>query len=178
MLHSFTDPSSFALSPAVLCDQDEDDDDEDDEDGTSAELKRLVNDLPSALKQKVLMGQKIITGESDADSDDDVAADAKLSRITNADAAAALVGNWGKKKHYWAGDTADLEIGQDMQDALDEEEAANELQENRLRAMDLQDYGSSSSSDSDSEREEAAPKKKSVDRLGTTVLGKIKVCEC
>ena len=31
---------------------------------------------------------------------------------------------WGKKKNYWSGDTADLELGQDMQDAEDEEEAA------------------------------------------------------
>jgi hypothetical protein len=31
---------------------------------------------------------------------------------------------WGKKKAYWSGDTADLEIGQDVQDAEDEEEAA------------------------------------------------------
>ena len=32
--------------------------------------------------------------------------------------------SWGKKKAYWSGDTADLEIGQDVQDAEDEEEAA------------------------------------------------------
>ena len=31
---------------------------------------------------------------------------------------------WGKKKAYWSGDTADLEIGQDVQDAEDEEDAA------------------------------------------------------
>jgi len=160
----------------TLCDACAQEDEDEDEDGTSGDLKRLVDGLPSSLKQKVLMGQKIDVGGSDADSDDDVAADAKLLRITNADAAAALVGNWGKKKHYWAGDTADLEIGQDMQDALDEEEAANELQENRLRSMDMKDYGSSSS-DSDSELEEAVPQKKGISRLGTTVLGKIKVCE-
>jgi hypothetical protein len=31
---------------------------------------------------------------------------------------------WGKKKSYYEGDTADLEIGQDFDDAEDEEEAA------------------------------------------------------
>lgn len=32
---------------------------------------------------------------------------------------------WGKKKStYWSGDTADLEIGQDVEDAEEEEEAA------------------------------------------------------
>jgi hypothetical protein len=30
---------------------------------------------------------------------------------------------WGKKKTYWSGDTADLEIGQDIEDAIDEENA-------------------------------------------------------
>ena len=32
--------------------------------------------------------------------------------------------SWGKKKVYWSGDTADLEIGQEMEDAEDEEKAA------------------------------------------------------
>ena len=155
------------------------DDEEDDPDEISADLKRLVDDLPPSLKQKVLMGHKInAESVSDADSDDDPTS-SRLKEISNSDAAAALVGNWGKKKHYWAGDTADLEIGQDMQDALDEEEAANELQENRLRSMDMQDYGSSSSSsDSDSEEELVSGKKGVTTRLDTAVLGKIKVCAC
>lgn len=37
------------------------------------------------------------------------------------------VGNsssWGKKSTYWTGDTADLEIGQDIEDAEEEEAAA------------------------------------------------------
>ena len=183
LLYLCADPSSPPLPRLLLCDwpcdpvppQSEDEDD--DADGTTADLKRLVDDLPSSLRQKVLMGHKINTdgGDSDADSDDDRAAEAKLRGITNADAAAALVGNWGKKKHYWAGDTADLEIGQDMQDALDEEEAAQELQEGRLRSMDMQDYGSSSSSDSEEEEMAAPGKKNAAARLGTTVLGKMKV---
>lgn len=37
---------------------------------------------------------------------------------------------WGKKKAYWSGDTADLEIGQDVQDAEDEEEAAEVIIKN------------------------------------------------
>jgi U3 small nucleolar RNA-associated protein 3 len=48
---------------------------------------------------------------------------------------------WGKKKKvYWDGDTADLEIGQDIQDAEDEEEAARELgrqQKSKLRDEDF-----------------------------------------
>jgi hypothetical protein len=47
---------------------------------------------------------------------------------------------WGKKKNYYAGDTADLEIGQDVQDAYDEEEAAISLQKERLESMQENDY--------------------------------------
>ena len=48
--------------------------------------------------------------------------------------------SWGKKKAYWDGDTADLEIGQDVQDAEDEEEAAEELQRQKLDRMQESDY--------------------------------------
>lgn len=48
---------------------------------------------------------------------------------------------WGKKKKaYWSGDTADLEIGQDVQDAEDEEEAAMELVHSRSAGLDVSDY--------------------------------------
>ena len=47
---------------------------------------------------------------------------------------------WGKKKNYYAGDTADLEIGQDVQDAYDEEEAAMSLQKERLASMQESDF--------------------------------------
>ena len=47
---------------------------------------------------------------------------------------------WGKKKNYYAGDTADLEIGQDVQDAYDEEEAAMILQKERLESMRESDF--------------------------------------
>ncbi len=120
------------------------------------------------------MGQKIEV-DSEIDSDGDNKESNKLSKLTNADAAAVLAGSWGKKKHYWHGDTADLEIGQDMQDAIDEEKAANELQENRLRVMGKQDYGSSDESDSGDESDNAGRNVKSTGILGSTVLGNIKV---
>ncbi len=99
-------------------------------------------------------------GADDSDSDSEDALDAKLARMSNNDAASILSGNWGKKKHYWSGDTADLEIGQDMQDALDEEEGAKELEYNRLKNMRVEDFGSGSSSESDSESDEDVDDKK------------------
>lgn len=45
--------------------------------------------------------------------------------------------NWGTKKHsYYHGDTADLEIGQDEEDAVLEEEAGKEVQMARLEGME------------------------------------------
>eukprot|EP00804_Cyclotella_cryptica_P025058 CCRYP_016531-RB/>CCRYP_016531-RB protein AED:0.06 eAED:0.06 QI:189/1/1/1/0.66/0.5/4/434/675 len=49
--------------------------------------------------------------------------------------------NWGSKKHlYYHGDTADLEIGQDENDAILEEEAGKEVQMARLRDMEEEDF--------------------------------------
>ncbi len=82
----------------------EDDDDTDDEEN---ELKTLVSRLDPKLRQKVLSAGKTDTAESDEDNDE-----------------GGKSSGWGKRKAYWAGDTADLEIGQDVQDAEDEAEAA------------------------------------------------------
>ena len=125
------------------------------------------------------MGQKINTG-TDSDSDVDGEIDPKITRLSNSDAAAMLAGNWGKKSHYWAGDTADLEIGQDMQDALDEEEAAKDLQKKRLKGINASDFGTLDSDDSDSEgsMSESADEeggKETYGKLSTASLGKSKV---
>ncbi len=56
--------------------------------------------------------------------------------------------SWGNKKSvYWSGDTADLEIGQDVKDAEDEEVAAQELFQSQISRrhesddIDLMDSG-------------------------------------
>ncbi len=118
--------------------------------------------MPASLRQKVLSGQKIrVDGESSDSSDEDDDFKSKTNKLSNADAAAALTGNWGKKRNYWSGDTADLEIGQDMQDALDEEKAANSLQASRLRDMDIKDFApSSDESDNDSHKKSKSRKLK------------------
>lgn len=72
-------------------------------------MDRLVNNLPSSMQQRIRRG---------ADEDDSLS-DGGSDRSGDEDT------GWGrKKKAYWSGDTADLEIGQDMEDAEDEEEAA------------------------------------------------------
>jgi len=128
------------------------------------------------------MGGKIRTG-SDSDSDGDI--DPKIARLSNSDAAAMLAGNWGKKSHYWSGDTADLEIGQDMQDALDEEDAARDLQRQRLKGIRASDYGGVDSGDSDNdgdgdsvgedEEDVGAKGKGSYGKLSAASLGRAKV---
>lgn len=51
------------------------------------------------------------------------------------------VRDWGKRKAtYYSGDTADLEIGQDEEDAYLEEEAAKELQAARFAEMTDDDF--------------------------------------
>jgi U3 small nucleolar RNA-associated protein 3 len=51
------------------------------------------------------------------------------------------VRDWGKKKSaYYSGDTADLEIGQDEEDALVEEEAAKEVLAARYKDMSEDDF--------------------------------------
>jgi hypothetical protein len=81
--------------------------------------------------------------DSDDDNDDDDEEEAEES--------------WGKKhSNYYNGDTADLEIGQDMADAEDEAEAAMELHRGKLARMTEEDFaddlGASSASDSESEQ--------------------------
>ena len=69
----------------------------------------MVSNLPSSMRQKILRGEdagedSLSEGSDDSDEEEE---------------------GWGKKKKtYWSGDTADLEIGQDVQDAEDEEDAA------------------------------------------------------
>lgn len=68
------------------------------------------------------------------------------------------VRDWGKKKaSYYNGDTADLEIGQDEEDAYLEEEAAKEVQAARYQEMSEDDFVLS-----DNEED----KKEAVDEVG------------
>jgi hypothetical protein len=91
-----------------LCLQDDDSEEEGDSDVNNA-LDDLVEKLPAHLRQKVIM-QK---GEGDGSDSEE-----------SEEEAGEETSGWGKKKNFWSADTADLEIGQDVQDAVEEEEAA------------------------------------------------------
>lgn len=80
--------------------------------------------LPANLRQRVL------SGYTESASDDDEADDEEEQ----------VEKGWGSKKMYRGGDTADLEIGQDEQDAFDEEEAAIEMQQEKLKKMQERDF--------------------------------------
>lgn len=55
---------------------------------------------------------------------------------------------WGKKKSlYYHGDTADIEIGQNKEDAFDEEEAAKDIESSRFQVMDDEDFMQEDSDD-------------------------------
>jgi hypothetical protein len=62
---------------------------------------------------------------------------------------------WGKKKTYWTGDTADLEIGQDIEDAVAEEEAARDLQQQKLKRIKQKDFRDDLEEDSEDEEDES-----------------------
>ena len=67
---------------------------------------------------------------SDSDDEDDIL------NIEDSD-----IRDWGRSKSaYYHGDTADLEIGQDEDDAFLEEEAAKEVQAARYEQMDEEDF--------------------------------------
>ena len=74
------------------------------------------------------------TALSSDDDDDDDNKEARQARMKN-------IRNWGRdKKDYYHGDTADLEIGQDVEDAFVEEEAAKEILAARYAEMKEEDF--------------------------------------
>lgn len=112
-------------------DGDDDDDSEeyDSDEDDNNDLKNLVNNLDPKMKQRVLRkkGEESDEEEQDSNEDDDSDDDQQES--------------WGKKKKtYWEGDTGDLEIGQDFEDAEDEEAAAQDLNKQKLKRMTDADF--------------------------------------
>ena len=84
-----------------------------------------------------------IVSEESSDEDEDFDLNAKTD-----------VMDWGnRKRDYYHGDTADLEIGQEEEDAELEEEAGEEVLNARLKDMDEDDFMLEGKSDSDSDVE-------------------------
>uniref|UniRef100_A0A7S1XTG6 Uncharacterized protein n=2 Tax=Phaeomonas parva TaxID=124430 RepID=A0A7S1XTG6_9STRA len=119
---------------------DEDDDDlessEDDEDGDDAMM------MPRGRGAGLDEDDEEDDNEDDDEDDEDDDMDDDVSDVdSEADDAAGTVGDptkgWGRRKSdYYHGDTADLEIGQDFEDAEEEEEAAREMRSAELKGLE------------------------------------------
>jgi hypothetical protein len=90
-----------------------------------------------------------------SDSDDDIE---NIKEMMEADDPR----NWGKKKSlYYHGDTADLEIGQEEEDAFLEEEAAKEIQKSRFEEMEEEDFVLSEDDEGGVNQQKSSEKEKS-----------------
>jgi len=108
----------------------EDDDDDDEDDSSSNEDGYNNKDRKS---RDIVAGDNYTSSDSEDMSDND---DDDDDSIIQEDPR-----NWGKKKSlYYHGDTADLEIGQEENDAFLEEEAIKEIQASRFEDMDEDDF--------------------------------------
>ena len=108
-----------------------DEDDSDDDDDSSSEEEGDASDDDE---------EEDVSVSSDSD-DDDLDEDGKTNVL-----------DWGSKKSaYYHGDTADLEIGQDEEDAELEEEAGREVVKARLETMDEGDFLLDDNDEDDSE---------------------------
>ena len=106
---------------------DEDEDDSEDEKYRETQRKK---------RQKVKDMEEALASSSDDDDSDE-----NNSEDEDGDGKSSQLLNWGDKKHsYYHGDTADLEIGQDVDDAYLEEEAGREVEKARLDGMDDADF--------------------------------------
>lgn len=84
--------------------------------------------LDPKLRNKILAKRK---GIADDDDDDDLIEYQRKSEKLD---------KWGKKKDYYSGDTADLEIGQEFEDAEEEEAAAKEVMKEKISRMKAADF--------------------------------------
>ena len=110
--------------------------DGDDEDSSSSQNERDEDDDDEEEDNSIL-------SDESSDEDEDFDLNAKTD-----------VMDWGnRKRDYYHGDTADLEIGQEEEDAELEEEAGEEVLNARLKDMDEDDFMLEGKSDSDSDVE-------------------------
>jgi hypothetical protein len=129
----------------------DDDDDDDMDDGITG--REAVMDLAAGGETSSSDDDEEDEEENDTipgkedDDDDDEEEEVEMSSDNDEDDEEENdnMGNtafdWGKRKAaYYQGDTADLEIGQDVDDAFLEEEAAKEVQAARFKEMSEDDF--------------------------------------
>ena len=116
----------FDLGIGGSSDEDEDDDDSEDSDD------QVDGDGEKRNSAAMASSSDDDDDDSEDDGDDDDDNDGYKSK---------QLLNWGDKKHsYYHGDTADLEIGQNIEDAHLEEEAGREVEKARLVEMEDADF--------------------------------------
>ncbi|CAM9171614.1 unnamed protein product [Chrysoparadoxa australica] len=114
------DQAVLGLRADLSDNEESDSDDSDDED--------LLAQLPEHLRRHAMAADL-----SDEDGEDSAAEEGGKGR---------LAADWGKKKHaYYNADTADLEIGQEFEEAEEEEAAAIEEQREGYQGMTAADFG-------------------------------------
>ncbi|CAM9679170.1 unnamed protein product [Ectocarpus fasciculatus] len=105
---------------------DDDDDDSEEDDSDASELPELPEHV-----RRAAMQASSEDDDDESDGDGDGPGGGKFG-----------AGGWGKNRSsYYNADTADLEIGQEFEDAEAEEEAALELQRASYKRLDPADYG-------------------------------------
>lgn len=137
------------------------------DDDAGRDLKDLMANLPTNLRQGVLKREAIakqrkagVQVDSEEESEDDEDEDQEES--------------WGRKAStYRGGDTADLEIGQDMDDALEEEAGAMEQHRKKTKRMQASDFMEDfeESGDEESESESESSSDDSEVNVGTQAKG-------
>ena len=144
-----------------------DDDDSDDSDDSS------VDSIP----KKKRAAHEDASDETPDDSDDDGESDSDGdSSVGSFEAPETDVLNWGKrKKDYYHGDTADLELGQQVEDAELEEEAGREVLKTRMEGMTENDFMLDDDDDednSDNDGQDDKSKSKTLSSAITTSMRK------
>jgi U3 small nucleolar RNA-associated protein 3 len=144
------------------------DDDDDQDDGISGQEAIMdlgaVDDYDDESSSDGSEPPSKYAGASDDEDDDEevsLSSDDSSVGETKKDYQMGDPRNWGKKKGtYYHGDTADLEIGQDEEDAFLEEEAAKEVQAARLKEMREDDFMLSGDEEEEEEKKLPTGKKK------------------
>jgi len=109
--------------------------DEEDEDDSDSEDERAAAQGAKRKRAAAMEAELASSDEDDDDSGSDEDDEDEEARSHQ------RILNWGdNKQSYYHGDTADLEIGQDEEDAYLEEEAGREVEKARLDGMDDADF--------------------------------------
>ena len=144
---------------------DQDDDDDDDSDDDDSDDGSEEDDSEAGYKARQ-QDPKPDLDQSGDDSDD-----SGDSSIFEQEMDEEKLLNWGKhKKDYYHGDTNDLEIGQEVEDAELEEEGAKEVLKARLEGMTEDDFMLDDDDDDDSDEDESETKDQELQQDANTKI--------